>query len=70
MSSNLHLLKVLLPAKLAQLGTLLLHVLSTGFLGVGLNLALDGRIEGSQDASSQESSIDAVVDSNSCDRDA
>lgn len=70
MSSNLHLLKVLLPAELAHLGTLLLHVLSTSFLGVGLDLALDGRVEGSQDAGSQEGSIDAVVNSDGCDRDA
>lgn len=44
-ASNLHLLKVLLPAELAHLSTLLLHIFSTGFLGVGLDLALDGRVE-------------------------
>lgn len=68
-SSNLHLLKVLLPAKLAHLGTLLLHVLSTGVFGVGLDFALDGRIEGPQEAGSQESRIDAVVNTDSCDGD-
>jgi hypothetical protein len=60
------LLKVLLPAELAHLSTLLFHVLSTGFLGVGLDLALDSRVKGSQDAGSQESSVDAVVDSDGC----
>lgn len=69
-SSILHLLKVLLPAKLAHLGAFLLHVFSTSFLGVGLNLTLNGRVEGSKNAGSQESSVDAVVDSNGCDGDA
>lgn len=68
-SSILHLLKVLLPAKLAHLRALLLHVFSTSFLCVGVNLALNGGVEGSKNAGSQESSVDAVVDSNGCDGD-
>jgi hypothetical protein len=65
----LHLIKVLLPSQLAHLGTLQLHVLSTGSLSVGLDLALDRGVERAQDAGSEEGSVDAVVDANGCDGD-
>ena len=67
---RLHLLKVLLPAQLAQLNSLLLHVLCAGLFGVGLHLALDGWLEGSDDAGSEESGVDAVVDSDGSNGDA
>lgn len=59
---QLHLLKVLLPAKLAQLGALLLHILGASLLGVGFDLTLDGGVEGTDDAGGEESGVDAVVD--------
>lgn len=67
---RLHLIKVLLPPQLAQLGTLQLHVLSTGSLSVCLNLALDGRVEGAKHTRSEEGSVDAVVDTDSSNGDA
>lgn len=67
---SLHLLKVLLPPQLAQLGPLFLHILGTCVLSIGLNLALDGWVEGAQYPSSQEGRVDAVVDANCRDGDA
>lgn len=61
-------LKILLPTELAQLSTLQLHVLSPSALRISLNLALDSRIESTEDTSSQEGSIDAVVDADGGDR--
>lgn len=66
----LHLLKVLLPAQLPQLRPLLLHVLGAGFFSVGFHLALDGGVEGTDDAGSEECGVDAVVDADSSDGDA
>lgn len=67
---RLHLIKVLLPSQLTQLGTLQLHVLSTGSLGVRLDLALDGRVERAKHTRSEEGSVDAVVDADSGNGDA
>lgn len=67
---RLHLIKVLLPSQLAQLGTLQLHVLGTGSLSVRLDLALDGRVERAKHTRSEEGSVDAVVDTDSGNGDA
>lgn len=69
-SNTLHLLKVLLPPQLLHLGTLQVHVLAAGVLSVGLDLALDGGVEGAEDARGQESGVDAVVDADGCNGDA
>ena len=66
----LHLIKVLLPPKFAHLGSLQLHVLSTGSLSVSLDLALDRGVERSEHAGSEKGSVDAVVDADCCDGDA
>lgn len=66
----LHLIKVLLPSQLAQLGTLQLHVLSTGSLSVRLDLALDSRVERAKHTRSEEGSVYAVVDADGGDGDA
>lgn len=68
-NADLHLRKVLLPAQLLQLSTLLLHVLGASLLGVSLNLALDGGVESTDDTGSEESGVDAVVDADGCDGD-
>lgn len=67
---RLHLIKVLLPSQLAQLGTLQLHVLGTGSLSVRLDLALDGWVERAKHTRSEEGSVDAVVDTDSGNGDA
>lgn len=67
---RLHLIKVLLPPQLAQLGTLQLHVLGTGSLSVRLDLALDCRVERTKHTRGEEGSVDAVVDADSGDGDA
>lgn len=67
---RLHLIKVLLPSQLAQLGTLQLHVLGTGSLGVRLDLALDGRVERAKHTRSEEGSVDAVINADSGNGDA